>query len=127
MKKVSFTEMKHGTKEDYLLLDKHEKEFIKKTPDRILKYMSGFTSSHNDLQCSVHTSNRSYRPILIHPWAIRPAATAVTINWSIIADMDISDTATIDIKVSGGTKVVDLHGDGTYQSQFTCFGGSLLA
>ncbi len=90
-------------------------------------YMSGFTSSHNDLKCRVHTSNRSYRPILIHPWAIRPAATAVTINWSIIADMDISDTAYIDIVVSGGTKVVDLHGDGTYQSQFTCFGGSLLA
>ena len=90
-------------------------------------YMSGFTSSHNDLQCRLNTSNRTYRPILIHPWAIRPAATAVTINWSIIADMDISDTATIDIKVSGGTKVIDLHGDGTYQSQFTCYGGSLLA
>ena len=90
-------------------------------------YMSGFTSSHNDLMCRLNTSNRTYRPILIHPWAIRPAATAVTINWSIIADMDISDTATIDIKVSGGTKVVDLHGDGTYQSQFTCYGGSLLA
>ena len=28
--KVKFTQMKDGTKEDYLLLDKHEKEFIKK-------------------------------------------------------------------------------------------------
>ena len=27
MKKVSFTEMKRGTKEDYLFLDKHEKDF----------------------------------------------------------------------------------------------------
>ena len=27
MKKVSFTEMKNGTKEDYLFLDKHEKDF----------------------------------------------------------------------------------------------------
>ena len=31
MKKVSFTEMKNGTKEDYLFLDKHEKDFANKT------------------------------------------------------------------------------------------------
>ena len=30
MKKVSFTEMKHGTKEDYALLDKHEKSMKEK-------------------------------------------------------------------------------------------------
>ena len=52
MKKVSFTEMKHGTKEDYLLLDKHEKAFIKKTPDRILKYMSQLTSTLEGYQVS---------------------------------------------------------------------------
>ena len=44
--------MKDGTKEDYLLLDKHEKEFVKKTPDRILKYMSGFTSALEGYQLS---------------------------------------------------------------------------
>ena len=43
MEKVKFTQMKDGTKDDYLLLDKHEKEFVKKTPDRILNYMSGLT------------------------------------------------------------------------------------
>ena len=35
MKKVSFTEMKEGTKEDYLFLDKHEKNFANKTAERI--------------------------------------------------------------------------------------------
>ena len=40
MKKVSFTEMKNGTKEDYLFLDKHEKDFASKTADRILKFLS---------------------------------------------------------------------------------------
>ena len=40
MKKVSFTEMKNGTKEDYLFLDKHEKNFASKTADRILKFLS---------------------------------------------------------------------------------------
>ena len=45
MKKVSFTEMKHGTKEDYLFLEKHEKNYVSKTADRILKYMSGLTQT----------------------------------------------------------------------------------
>ena len=36
MKKVSFTEMKNGTKEDYQLLEKYEKDFERKTADRIL-------------------------------------------------------------------------------------------
>ena len=45
MKKVSFTEMKHGTKEDYLFLEKHEKNYVNKTADRIIKYMSGLTKT----------------------------------------------------------------------------------
>ena len=45
MKKVKFTQMKDGTKEDYILLEKHEKDFVKETPSRILKYMSSLTST----------------------------------------------------------------------------------
>ena len=52
MKKVKFTQMKDGTKEDYLLLDKHEKEFVKKTPDRILNYMSKLTSALEGYKCT---------------------------------------------------------------------------
>ena len=40
MKKIKFTQMKDGTKEDYLLLEKHEKKFIEEAPSRIIKYMS---------------------------------------------------------------------------------------
>ena len=45
MKKVSFTEMKHGTKEDYLFLDKHEKKYAGATADRIIKFMSGLNET----------------------------------------------------------------------------------
>ena len=45
MKKVTFTEMKNGTKEDYLLLDKHEKKYIEGTADRLLNFMSGLNST----------------------------------------------------------------------------------
>ena len=52
MKKVSFTEMKNGTKEDYLILDKHEKDFASKTADRIIKYMYGLTETLEGYQVS---------------------------------------------------------------------------
>ena len=52
MKKVSFTEMKHGTKEDYLFLDKHEKSFASKTADRIIKFMSELTETLEGYQIS---------------------------------------------------------------------------
>ena len=52
MNKVKFTEMKHGTKEDYLLLDKHEKKYIEETADRILKFMSGLTQTLEGYQVS---------------------------------------------------------------------------
>ena len=52
MKKVSFTEMKHGTKEDYLFLDKHEKNFASKTADPIIKFMSELTETLEGYQIS---------------------------------------------------------------------------
>jgi predicted HD phosphohydrolase len=45
MSKVKFTEMKQGSKEDYLLLDKYEQKYINGTADRILKFMSGLNST----------------------------------------------------------------------------------
>ena len=41
MEKVKFSQMKEGTKEEYLLLDKHEQKYINGTADRLLKFMSG--------------------------------------------------------------------------------------
>ena len=52
MKKVSFTEMKHGTKEDYLFLDKHEKKYAGATADRIIKFMSGLNKTLEGYQIS---------------------------------------------------------------------------
>ncbi len=52
MKKVSFTEMKKGTKDDYLFLDKYEKDFAKKTSDRILNFMSNLTDTLEGYQIS---------------------------------------------------------------------------
>ena len=52
MPKVSFKEMKNGTKEDYILLDKYEKKYAERTADRILKFMSGLTETLEGYQVS---------------------------------------------------------------------------
>ena len=45
MKTVNFTQMKDGTKDEYLLLDKYEQEYIDGTAERILNFMKGLTST----------------------------------------------------------------------------------
>ncbi len=58
--------MKDGTKEDYLLLDKHEKKFIDGTADRIIKFMSGLTNTLEGykisrLEHSLQTATRALK------------------------------------------------------------------
>ena len=52
MKKVSFTQMKYWTKEDYLFLDEHERKYAGETADRILKFMSGLNKTLEGYQVS---------------------------------------------------------------------------
>ena len=66
MKKVSFTEMKKGSKKDYLFLDKHEKNFVNKTADRILNFMSKLTKTLDGYQVSrlehsLQSATRAYK------------------------------------------------------------------
>ena len=56
--------MKDGTKEDYLLLSKHEKKFADNAADRILKFISGLTKTLdgyqvNRLEHSLQTATRA--------------------------------------------------------------------
>ena len=45
METAKFIQMKDGSKEDYLLLEKHEKKYIDGTADRLIKFMSGLTNT----------------------------------------------------------------------------------
>ena len=58
--------MKKGTKEDYLFLDKHEKDFASKIADRLLKFMSGLTETLEGYQVSrlehsLQSATRAYK------------------------------------------------------------------
>ena len=66
VEKVKFKQMKEGSKEDYLLLNKLEKKFIEGTADRVLKTMQGLTSSLvgyqiNRLEHSLQTATRALK------------------------------------------------------------------
>ena len=50
MKKVKFTQMKDGTKEDYDLLSKYEAKFSKDLPDRVLEALKNLDSSVDGYQ-----------------------------------------------------------------------------
>ena len=65
MKTVNFTEMKSGTKDEYLLLDKYEKEYIDGTADRILNFMKSLNSTLEGykisrLEHSLQTATRAF-------------------------------------------------------------------
>ena len=66
MTKVKFIEMKHGSKDDYLLLETHEKKYIQGTADRIIKFMGGLNSTLEGYQVSrlehsLQTATRALR------------------------------------------------------------------
>ena len=66
MKTVNFTEMKNGSKEEYLMLDKHEQNYISGTVDRILKFMGGLNSTLEGykitrLEHSLQAATRAFR------------------------------------------------------------------
>ena len=58
--------MKNGTKEDYLMLDEYEQNYINGTADRIIKFMSGLNSTLEGykitrLEHSLQTATRAYK------------------------------------------------------------------
>ena len=66
MKIVNFTEMKSGTKDEYLLLDKYEQEYINGTADRILNFMKNLTATLEGykvsrLEHSLQTATRAFK------------------------------------------------------------------
>ena len=66
MKKVNFTQMKNGTKEDYMFLDKLETEYVGETADRILGFLSRMTSTLEGykisrLEHSLQSATRAYK------------------------------------------------------------------
>ena len=80
-------------------------------------------SSHTTGRVEFKTSNRDYRHNRVNPYSVG-AADNWTLQGSIIADMDASDTAYVTVFVGGGAKTVDFTVDAT--AAYTYFAGCLL-
>ena len=66
MKKVKFTQMKDGDKEDYMLLSKNQDSFFKEAPNRIISLLEKLDSSYGGykvsrLEHSLQTASRALR------------------------------------------------------------------
>ena len=75
MEQVSFTEMKHGTKEDYDFLTEHEIEYTKGTADRLLHALEHLDEGLSGYQItrmghSVQSATRAWRDGADTDWVV---------------------------------------------------------
>lgn len=87
--------------------------------------ISGITATHTTGTVTILTSNRSYVVGNNGPNNVREASSQMTYQFSIIADMDAADTASMRIQVSNGAAVIDVNGSAITDPE-TFFSGSLL-
>jgi len=67
----------------------------------------GFTSSHNYTQININTSNANFQG-LSDGYIVTTATGVYRESFSVIANMDVGDTAIVTLTVVGGAKVIDL-------------------
>jgi len=77
----------------------------------------GLTSSHTQLFFNLVTTGVTYPGQIINPAAIKDTSNSYTTYFSVITDMDASDTATVTLDIRNGTKVVDIPAD---DAVFSC-------
>ena len=68
----------------------------------------GLTASHLLLELTLAASNRSIGLIYINPVSTR-SGQYIMLSGSCMVDMDASDTATVTLKISNGTKVIGIN------------------
>lgn len=70
--------------------------------------LTGIISTHTLHNIALVTSNRTYNISLANTYVAASASGSLTVPFSIMADMDVSDTAYVTVAVYYGTKVVDV-------------------
>lgn len=86
--------------------------------------LSGVLTSHTSMYIRLVTSNRTYLFNQVDPGNIMSSGTEYGIAFSVLCDMDASDTAYINVNVQNGTKVIDLVTNGS-SDPYNWFSGSL--
>ena len=84
-------------------------------------YLTGLGAGHTLMNVQLVTSNNTYYPHQLNPTGIMYGGSSLLNNWSIIAYMDVDDTAFIRFTVSNSTKTVAVG------ANYTIFAGTLLS
>jgi hypothetical protein len=79
-------------------------------------YLTGLSAGHTDITIELVTSNRTY--LAYAETVSSQNITSACIPWTILADMEVSDTALVRVTVSGSTKTVNVYGDATTATHF---------
>jgi len=85
----------------------------------------GDISSHTGALAYFNTSNRNYLFMQTDPEAVDNSSDQYSTSCSMICDMDASDTAVVQVNISGGAKTVDMISNGS-TDPYNAFAGSLL-
>jgi len=78
--------------------------------------------TYHTAEITLVTSNRNYPGVRVSG-VIYGSGGVLSVQFSVIADMDANDTAHVTVAVAGGAKSVDIQGGGDL---VTCFSGALL-
>lgn len=70
--------------------------------------LGGITASHTQMYANIVTSNTTFTIFQCKPSAIRSVNNEIGLFTEVLCDMDISDTAYINVVVQNGSKVVDV-------------------
>lgn len=76
----------------------------------------GLTVAHNYFYMKIQSSNRDYFGGQINIGAVMDSLGYYSFGMSQVVDMDATDTAVVQIIVSGGAKVVDVYGGASVQT-----------
>jgi len=83
-------------------------------------FLGDLEAAHTRMYLSIVTSNRTYYPLQLNPYAIHYGSGFLLVNFSQICDMDANDTIYITTAVYDGNKVVDII------DEHTKFSGALI-
>jgi hypothetical protein len=86
-------------------------------------FLSDVAANHSQIRCYINTTKRNYN--LVDYWSV---ALQRGIFWSCFTDMAAGDTASVSIRASGGSKVIDIYGEANEPGAdiYSCFSGYLI-
>lgn len=83
-------------------------------------YVTGLAVAHTSMQSRLTTTGVTFQGSFINPGVVKDGSNGVSASFSVIANMAASDTANVQIIVSGGTKVAGVDAASWFSGVLLC-------